>query len=240
MRILMIASLILVVVPTSLYAQGMGTSSSSSGTSSTSSFSDSTPGVENQAQTATFVGGGKPDAFVGTVDIYASFFGASRTARSTSRASAARATTTSRPRTSATTSRVAGTTMGLTSQAGGVNSQTVRALTSFDDGFTFSTERAAQPTIESYFARIQGVQDMQLSFTNSLQGATAVVSGAVPTVRERRVVQQMLLLEPGIDRVDNRLEIRSPGYPDIPWGINLKKRAYIPEGGSAIMYCTMP
>lgn len=211
MRILVVVSFILVIVsPASLFAQGGNTGgSSTSGSSTGASFSDSTQGVENQAQAGTFVGGGRPDVFVGTVDVYAGSSSASRTAASNSRASAARATTTTRPRTStAASQRVAGTTTGLASQAGSVNTQTIRALTSFEDRTVFPTVRTPQPTIESYFARIQGIQDRQLTFTSSPTGTTAVISGTVSSNTERRVAQQMLLLEPGIDRVDNRLEVR--------------------------------
>jgi osmotically-inducible protein OsmY len=39
-------------------------------------------------------------------------------------------------------------------------------------------------------------------------GAVVVLTGTVASERERRVAKQLLLLEPGINRVDNRLEIR--------------------------------
>ncbi len=43
----------------------------------------------------------------------------------------------------------------------------------------------------------------------------ATLTGTVATARDRKLLQNLLLLEPGIDRVDNRLEIATvPGKVD--------------------------
>jgi len=69
-------------------------------------------------------------------------------------------------------------------------------------------QRATIETIESGLNRIQGIQDSQIVFKGSPTGATAVLTGTVASDRERRVAKQLLLLAPGVSRVENLLEIR--------------------------------
>ncbi|NMC20195.1 MAG: BON domain-containing protein [Thermogutta sp.] len=44
----------------------------------------------------------------------------------------------------------------------------------------------------------------------SVQGRTAVLQGTVPSDRERLVAERLALLEPGIERVENRLTVAPP------------------------------
>jgi osmotically-inducible protein OsmY len=62
--------------------------------------------------------------------------------------------------------------------------------------------------VESHLTRVNGIQNGQVSLTSSSSGTTAVLTGTVASEGERRVAQQLLLLEPGINRVENLLEIR--------------------------------
>ena len=193
--------LTLVVLPASLFAQGI----SSVGTSSSSS--SSSPEVTNLSEAGGFVGGGRPDVFVGTTD-FDQPSSASRTASSTSR-NTRTTTATTRPRTATTAaarSRV-GMTAGIAS-LGTSSNQTIRSATSLDSDMIISPTQRHQPVVDTYLARLHGIRDGQVSYTPSPQGTTAVLKGTAASERERRVAQQLLLLEPGINWVENLLEIR--------------------------------
>ena len=215
MRVLgIIAFLLVLIVPMPLFAQQTGGSTSDSGSTAASQtisteFGDAYGGVQNAAAQAqgTFVGAGRPDAFVGMADIY-SIYG-NTTNRSASSSAARRTTaarTTVRPTT--TTARRATTTAARTSQTGASNSQTIRSVTSMDFDAAMPAQRIQPATAETLLNRVHGIQDSHVSFRSSPMGTTAVLTGTVASGRERRVAQQLLLFEPGINRVENRLEIR--------------------------------
>jgi hypothetical protein len=199
--------LVVVASPVSLFAQSGGSDTSSSNTSGGSisaGFGDTT--VANQSEQGGFIGGGRPVAFVGTTDIYLSSSSAARRSSTTSRT-----TTATRPRTQmATASRTAGATNRSTQLGNTSNQQLVRALTSLDADLMIPimSPRPMPTTIGASLARLQGIQDSQITFTSSPTGTTAVLTGTVSSDRERKVAEQFLLLEPGIDRVNNKLEIR--------------------------------
>ena len=198
MRILVIvALLVFIALPGSLFAQGGGGGAAATATTTT---------VENQAAQGGFIGVGSSTGFVGVHDVLN---------RTSTRANPARATTTAaRPRTAVATTPAAqrrATTAG-TSQFGGAGNQTIRSTTSFDFAAPVGSGGLSMqrplPAIETSLARIHGIQDSQISVTNSPTGTTAVLTGSVASDRERRVAQQLLLLEPGINRVENLLEVR--------------------------------
>lgn len=200
-----VAFFVLLVVPMPLFAQQNGSSSTAS--SIGTGFGDSS-GVQNASQAAvgTFVGGGSTTlGFIGTTDIYSSSSNSSRTSsaarRTTTRTTTARSVTT-------TAARRATTTAGRTTQAGSSNNQTIRSVTSIDFDFAMPSQRVQSATIETQLNRVQGIQDSQVTFKSSPSGTTAVLTGTVASERQRKVAQQFLLLEPGINRVDNLLDIR--------------------------------
>ena len=187
----------------SLFAQQSGSSASTSSIST--EFGDSYAGVENVSAAAvgTFIGGGRPNAFVGTTEIYNT--SSSRSASSSRQTTAARTTarsvtTTAARRTTAATTR--------TAQAGSANNQTIRSITSIDFDFVTPSSRMQSDAVTTHLNRVNGIQDSQVAFRNSPQGTTAILTGTVASARERNVAQQLLLLEPGINRVENRLELR--------------------------------
>jgi len=204
MRIIgIIVFLMFIVLPTSLFAQGGGTTTSSnSGLSA--DFGDTFQGVTNLSEQGGFIGSGRPEYFVGFDEIYG---GSTASSRSRT-ASTARATTTTRPRTVTATAQRGVRTAAGTAQLGNLNNQTVRAATSLDVDIVISAARRQLPPIESYLARLQGLHNNQISYADSPQGTTAVITGTVTSDRERRVAKELLLLQPGIDRVENRIEIR--------------------------------
>jgi len=211
MRIFGIALfLTLVGLPVSLFAQIGSSSSTSSGSNGSTSAATSAAtgeGVENLSEAGGFVGGGKPDTFVGTADISKTSSASSRASR-TSRTSRT-TTTTTRPRTTTTAAmaqRRAGTMGGISSL--GSSSQTIRSLTLLDSDMAISPMQRPQLAVNTSLARIQGIQDSRVSFIQSPLGTTAVLRGTVASDRERRVAEQLLLVEPGINRVENLLEIR--------------------------------
>ena len=189
----LVAFLLFFALPGSLFAQtGTGTETTM------------TADIQNLSALGGFIGSGRPDAFVGVHEVYNRTSNASRTA------STSRLTTTTRPRTNITSSVAARTSGGMVGmgQQGTQSNQVVRSATSLGfDGTTFPAQRLL-PIIETNLARIQGMQDGQVSFVNSPTGTTAVLTGTVSSERGRQVAQQLLLLEPGINRVENRLDIR--------------------------------
>ena len=214
MRVFGVVSfLVFLVVPVLLFAQQQsntnGSGSSASSSSISTEFGESYGGVQNvSAQAAgTFIGGGRPDAFVGTTEIYSSN---SNSSRSSSTNTARRTATTTRTtaRTATTTARRATTAAAGTTPTGSANNQLIRSATSVDFDADMPTRRVQPAAIEVYLNRVRGIQDSQVTFRSSPLGTTAVLTGTVASERERRLAHQLLLLEPGINRVDNLLEIR--------------------------------
>ncbi|MCL2709611.1 MAG: hypothetical protein FWE95_01925 [Planctomycetaceae bacterium] len=192
---------VFLIVPVSLFAQqGGGTSSFSN------DFGDTFGGVQNVSEQSvgTFIGGGRPtNGFVGNVEIY-------NTSSSRS-ANTARQNTTARPVTAArsVTATAARRVTTPTTRAGqlGAN-QTIRSATSMDFDFVIPPSRLQPATVETLLNRVHGIQDSRVTFSGSPQGTTAVLTGTVASDRERRVAEQFLLMEPGINRVQNLLELR--------------------------------
>ncbi|MDR0328399.1 MAG: BON domain-containing protein [Planctomycetaceae bacterium] len=205
MRIFGIISfLVLVFTPATLFAQGSGTSGGGTSSSSASSTGVSDVQVENQSEQGGFVGSGRPTGFVGIDEIYST----SSSRRTTTARSNSRVTTMTRSRAATSTMQRRPGTMAGTSLMGSSNNQSIRSVTSLDAGMMVAPVQRPLPMIEAELTRIHGIQDSRVSFTPSPTGTTAVLTGTVASERERRVAQQYLLLEPGIHRVENRLEIR--------------------------------
>jgi len=201
-----VAFLAFVVVPVPIFAQQGGGGGGGGSTSSISTdFGDSFGGVQNvSAQAAgTFVGAGVPSGFVGVTEIYNRSSSRSMT---TSRTTVAR--TTVRPLTMATTAQRRVATSTARGAMGNLNNQTIRSITSVDFDFAMPPQRVQPTALETNLNRVYGIQDGQVAFNTSPAGTTVVLTGTVPSDRERRVAQQLLLLEPGVSRVENLLEIR--------------------------------
>ncbi len=64
---------------------------------------------------------------------------------------------------------------------------------------------AAAKSFTSAASRMQGA-----AVEISVQGRTAVLQGTVPSDRERLLAERLALLEPGIERVENRLTVAAP------------------------------
>ena len=203
MRIFGVVSVFLfLVTPVSLFAQQGGAAGAASSIST--GFGETYGGVQNVSAQGGFVGGGRPTTgFVGTTEIYNT--GSSRAASTTRQNTAAR---TVRPVTATTAARRVATPAMRGTQAGNLNNRAVRAATSIDFDFAMPSREMQPMAIAAHLNRVPGIQDSQVSFTSSPVGTTAVLTGTVTSDRERRVAQQLLLLEPGINRVENLLEIR--------------------------------
>ncbi|MDR0521836.1 MAG: hypothetical protein LBH00_08315 [Planctomycetaceae bacterium] len=188
-------------------SSGSGSSSSGS-SSSSSSFSSglsselipTSQAIDNPSNRE-FIGAAVPGGFVGTDDVNAS----SSTTSSRRQSSTTTARTTSRTTTARRTTAAAGTAGRTASSTSGTS---VRAATSTDFEFTpvYAAERLT--VIQNRLTRIPGIAQGQIALQNSPAGTTAVLTGIVKTEKERKLAKQMLLLEPGIDSVDNRLEVR--------------------------------
>jgi|GEM_PF-1570599 len=206
MKIFRIVSfLVFFVASMPLFAQQSGTSSTATSSISTE-FGGSYEGVQNvsaQAQ-GTFVGGGRPTTgFVGATEIYNT--GSSRSSNTARQTTAAR--TAVRPVTT-TAQRRATTPTSRATQAGSLNNQIIRSVTSIDFDATMPSWQIQPTTVATYLNRVPGIQDSQVTFRNTPAGTTAVLTGTVASERERKVSQQLLLMQPGITRVENLLELR--------------------------------
>jgi len=210
MRVLGIVSfLVFFVAPVSLYAQPGGGGAVGGLSSITTGFGDSFEGVQNVSELGGFIGGGRPTTgFVGTTEIYNT--SSSRGASTARQNTVAR---TVRPLTTATAQRRAAMPATRGTLTGTLNTQAVRSVTSIDANFA-SPSQGIQPqgiqpaAVAAHLNRVPGIQDSQVTFTSSPMGTTAVLTGTVASDTHRRVAQQLLLMEPGINRVENLLEIR--------------------------------
>ena len=192
--------LLFVVVSGSLFAQSTG------GTTGTG-LGDSTLQVENQSELGGFIGSGRPTGFVGVDEIYDTTSSARRSSSSSSSRSS-RLTTTARPRTATSASQRQQGAARACSAFGNIDTQTVRSITTLDADMVVPHVRRSPTVGKMQLTRIRGLQDCQVSFATSPKGTTAVLTGTVASERERRVAQQLLLLEPGINRVENLLRVR--------------------------------
>jgi hypothetical protein len=215
-----VALFVCLVFPMQIFAQqgggnsGGGSSSGSSGGSvsndadslSLGSVFEEYGGVQNVSELSvgTFIGGGvAAEGFVGNVEIYNT--GSNRSTNTSRLASTTRTTT--RPTTTAAR-RTTGT-ISRTTQAGGVNNQTIRSATSISSDWLPSGGEIPSVSVEeSTLNRLPGVFGSQVTYKTSPLGATAVLTGTVSSDWDRRVAQQILLLEPGINQVENLLDIR--------------------------------
>jgi len=191
--------LLAIVFPASLLAQQGGAATGGA----TAGGAAAGGGTTNLSSQGGFIGVSSV-GFVGIDEIYI---------RATTRAaSATRQTVAARPRTpvaSAATQRRATTALG-TGQLGSLGNRAIRSATSLDADLISAGPSMQRPltTIETNLGRIQGIQGSQVELTSSPVGTTAVLTGTVASDRERRVAQQFLLMEPGINRVQNLLEVR--------------------------------
>lgn len=202
---------------------GSGSSSGGSGGSSTPSTGmDNAPtSLEGTTDTPTFEGFQSLEApdFVG-VNPDSPFVGreaSDRQSKSTSFQSYGSQSTSTRRTTSSrtTSSRTTGSRTGIGSNTGG---REVRAATATD--FAFSPLEVDHRTTDfrrrmTRLPNVRVVPDqVDIKLNNTPAGNVATLTGTVPTARDRKLVQQLLLLEPGIDKVDNRLVVSNTPATD--------------------------
>ncbi|MDR3232341.1 MAG: BON domain-containing protein [Planctomycetaceae bacterium] len=180
-----------------------GFSGSASDSSSVFSETVDTPtfqGLEDNANRG-FVGSGTPDGFVGVDEVYESF--------------APTNSTTSRNSTSATTRRTATSSVSRTTtnrntnrtSTGNSGQQLVRSRTVTDIEYVVPQTAQRISAIQTHLKRIQGLQNGDVNIEQTKAGTVAVLTGTAASEKERKVAGQLLLLEPGIDKVDNRLTV---------------------------------
>jgi hypothetical protein len=97
---------------------------------------------------------------------------------------------------------------GITSSSGG---RTVRATTQAE--FALSPMEVNHRTTE-FQTRITRLptlhvmpEQISVNLESTTQGNVAILTGTVASERERKVMKQLLLLEPGIDKVENKLTV---------------------------------
>jgi hypothetical protein len=195
-------------------AGGSGSTSGSTGGSSGGSSSTSTEfgttietpefqGFDTSSQT--FIGIPDSTTFVGVDDAFA---GQSRAT------SARRNTTTTRTTTSRRTTASRGTTRSAMGSSYGANNASVRAATTTDFEISPFNLEDRQIAFQTRLTRLPQLnlsdipKQVDIKFGNSTDGTVAVLNGTVSTEREKRVMKQLLLLEPGVDRVENKLVVK--------------------------------
>lgn len=114
---------------------------------------------------------------------------------------------------SSTRSRAGSTSMGRTSSA---NASQVRAQTTTDFQFSPPEIDFRTTAFRSRMTRLPSLriapEQVDISIDRRKGENIATLSGTVASTRDRKLLQNLLLLEPGIDRVDNRLEVATtPG-----------------------------
>jgi hypothetical protein len=195
---------------------GSGSSSgSSSGTGTTTSgsgFSDiGTAGTSAASDVSRFEGVSEID-FVGIKD-GAPFVGREKpfeTSRSTRTSNVRSSSTGTRRTTSARTTSASRTSAG--SRLSTSSSQySVRSAAAADFKYLpLSTEQRAAD-FSSQLKRIPNLPfdagKIQTDIKTTKAGSTAVVNGMVASEHDKKIVKQLLLLEPGIDSVDNKITV---------------------------------
>ncbi|GHT17930.1 hypothetical protein FACS1894189_4790 [Planctomycetales bacterium] len=181
---------------TSGSGSGAGTSSSDSSFSTDFGTTIETPTAQEFDQPASrgFIGSGKPDGFVGVDEIYESTSSNSSSSnrqtvtsnRSTNRQTVRRTTN----RTS-TSSRTSGTSGG----------RTVRAATTAD--FDYISVQPSQRTVEmlSHLSRLPNLEDVEIQLGSTPGGTVATLTGTFTSEKQKKLATQLLLLEPGVDKV---------------------------------------
>lgn len=195
---------------TSLGQGTSGTGGTSGGGTPTSAALGSTvdmpefQGFETQQQT--FVGIPDNASFVGVDDVSSGNNNVTSSRRNTS----TRRTTTTR-RTTSSRMSASRTSMGR-STANSRNSTSVRATTTADFGFSPLGVAGRENAFRTRLPRLNlsvVPEQLNVQVNSKPEGTVATLNGTVATQRDRKLIQQLLLLEPGIDKVDNQLVIRS-------------------------------
>ncbi|MDR3183379.1 MAG: BON domain-containing protein [Planctomycetaceae bacterium] len=213
-----VLSLILLLPAVVLAQSGNGSNTDSTGTTSSTGSSDSafsgstdssafsetveTPtyqGLEDNSSRG-FIGSSAPGGFVGVDEIYDSFAPANST-------NSRSATTTTR-RTTASTTRRTTTNRNLTNRTSSSNSQQLvrsSAVTDFDYVRPQTAQRIT--AMQTHLQRIRGLQGESVNIEQTPSGTVVTLTGTVKSERDSKLARQLILLEPGIDRVENKLTV---------------------------------
>ncbi|GHT35178.1 hypothetical protein FACS189427_03910 [Planctomycetales bacterium] len=194
---------------------GSGSSSGSSGSGSTSGsdFGDiGTAGTSAASDVNRFEGVGEID-FVGIKE-GVPFVGREKpfeTSRSTRTSNVRSSSTGTRRATSARTTSARRTTAAGAGMSSTANRYSVRSSTAADFKYSpLSTEQRAAD-FSSQLKRIPNLPfdagKIQTDIKTTKAGSTALVNGIVASEHDKKIVKQLLLLEPGIDSVDNKITV---------------------------------
>ncbi len=190
-----------------------GTGSSSSGSSGSSSLSST--GMDNSASeltstqdAPTFQGFDSlgTSNFVG-IPNSSSFIGTEQTFEASKTTSSKRTTTptTRRTSTSRTSSNRTGT-MNRTSRTS-TGDRNVRALTTSEVTFSPMEVDQRSTELQSRIVRIPNLSPVSNRIGVKVDGNSVTLSGNVPTTHERKIAEQLVRLEPGVDSVRNQLVV---------------------------------
>ncbi|MDR2441186.1 MAG: hypothetical protein LBE12_17635 [Planctomycetaceae bacterium] len=187
--------------------------SSSSGSSSGSTSSDlgstiETPAFQGFQDTTsqTFIGRDSSVPFIGREEAFSDRQTSTNNKRTTTTAtSSTRRTTSSRTSSRSMTSRSAS---GQNSSSSG---RTVRAVTQAEVAFSPMEVNHRTTEFQTRITRLPNLhilpEQISVKQESTPQGNIATLTGTVSSERERKIMKQLLLLEPGIDKVENKLII---------------------------------
>jgi hypothetical protein len=193
---------------TSTGSSSTGSSSGSSSTGTEFGTTIETPTFQGfeDISSQTFIGRDSSVPFIGREEAFSDRQTASNSKRTTTTSSAARRTTSSRMTSSRST-----TSRSSSRQTSSGNGRTVRAVT--QAGVAFSPMEVNRRTTEfqTRITRLPNLtvlpEQIGVTLENTPQGNIAVLTGNVVSEHERKIMKQLLLLEPGVDKVENKLSI---------------------------------
>ncbi len=187
-----------------VFAQNSG---GSSGLASGDMNLTDTSGVAMEAPTldrtnvSSFPGYPTESVFIGREQSFETSFSRESGGTTATTRSTRRTTTMARPRTN----------MAMTGRMGSANNGRVRAVTTTDFQFAPPEIDFRTASLREKMVRLPSLklthEQIGIQLTEQKGERIATLTGTVATTKERRLLQNLLILEPGVDRVDNRLKI---------------------------------
>jgi len=150
-----------------------------------------------------FIGVPNATTFVGVEQFFDESTSKSSRRTTTSTASTARRTTTT---SRMTTSRM--NTMGMTSRSMGNNQRNVRSTASSEFDFSPLEVDTRSVALQTRITKLPSLRGTTDQVAVRMDGNTVTLTGTVATSHERKLAEQLVRLEPGVDTVDNRLSVK--------------------------------
>ncbi|MDR2757577.1 MAG: hypothetical protein LBC20_17955 [Planctomycetaceae bacterium] len=181
--------------------------SDSGSTSSDLGSTTNTPTFQGFQDTTsqTFIGRDSSTPFIGREEVFSDRQTSTNNKRTTTATSSTRATS------SRMTSSRSMTSRSVSGRNSSSNGRTVRAVTQADVAFSPMEVNHRTTEFQTRITRLPSLhilpEQIGVKLENTSQGNVATLTGTVSSERERKIMKQLLLLEPGIDKVENKLSV---------------------------------